>query len=474
MVSDPVSWDRYWFPAGMLPPDGYLSRPEHGSIDRSGLRLTQLDNVPCLILLGVPGMGKTSEMKRASEQAVARGEQSIFVSLGNLNSTSDIISPVIRDIDGDKVCNVFLDGLDEALSQLFHIEQLITTFVREFAARTGGLDRLRLRISCRSAEWSDSLETELRALWGEQDVKLFELGNLQAVDVEAAAAATLPEAEASKFVKVVEEYEAESLASRPITLNMLLNVFEQNHDLPRERVQLYRRGLLASIEETNVLRRKNRQTGRLDIGSKLMVASRMAAATVFSNSSQIWLGLHSEKQPDRSVTLSEIAGGLEPAMGFSFPVGETELYEVLFTSLFIPISSDTFVWSHQTFSEFLAAYYLVEHGLTAGEMLDFLRNSSANATIAPQLYEVAAWIASMVPEFFRALADVEPSILLRSDVSSAAPVDRERLVGELLNRFDREEIHDFDYGARSRYNRLHHPTLASQLTPYIGDKSKGV
>ena len=161
-------------------------------------------------------------------------------------------------------------------------------------------------------------------------------------------------------------------------------------------------------------------------------------------------------------------------MGFSFPVGETELYEVLFTSLFIPISSDTFVWSHQTFSEFLAAYYLVEHGLTAGEMLDFLRNSSANATIAPQLYEVAAWIASMVPEFFRARADVEPSILLRIDFSSAAPVDRERLVGELLNRFDREEIHDFDYGARSRYNRLHHPTLASQLTPYIGDKSKGV
>ena len=86
---------------------------------------------------------------------------------------------------------------------------------------------------------------KLRALWGEQDVKLFELGNLQAVDVEAAAAATLPEAEASKFVKVVEEYEAESLASRPITLNMLLNVFEQNHDLPRERVQLYRRGLLS-------------------------------------------------------------------------------------------------------------------------------------------------------------------------------------------------------------------------------------
>jgi glycosyltransferase involved in cell wall biosynthesis len=473
MVRDSISWDRYWYPAGTVLPDGYLSPPEHDSSDRLGVRLTQLDDIPCLILLGVPGMGKTREMKRASKLALERGEQSIFVSLRNMNSTSDLSAFLIDDMNGHKTCNVFLDGLDEALSHLIHIEQLITNFLRDFAAKTGGLDRLRLRISCRSAEWPLALEAELRALWGDGGVKLFELGNLQKTDVEAAAA-TLPEAETSRFVKLIEDYDAESLASRPITLNMLLNVFEQNHDFPRERVQLYRRGLLASIEETNTFRRSSRQTGRLDIRSKLMVAGRIAAATIFSNSSQIWLGLHSEKQPHRSVTLSEIAGGLEPTMGFSFPVGETELYEVLYTSLFLPTSGDTFVWSHQTFSEFLAAYYLVEHALSPDEMLDFLRSSSANRTIAPQLYEVAAWIASMVPEFFRALADLEPSILLRSDVSSAAPRDREILVRELLIRFENGEIHDFDYSIRSRYSRLHHPALASQLIPYILDKNKDI
>jgi hypothetical protein len=472
MAKDLIAWDRYWFPAGTVLPDGYVLQPEQNPADSLGVRLAQLNDIPCLILLGVPGMGKTSEMRRASESALERGEQSAFVSLRNLNLSSDFTTFFPGVIDAHGRYNIFFDGLDEALSQLIRIEQFIASFIRDFAAKSGGLDRLRLRISCRSAEWPSSLEAELRTIWGD-GVQLFELGNLRKQDVDAAAA-TLPEGEGAKFAKLIEEYGVESLASRPITLNMLLNVFDQNRDFPRERVQLYRRGLLAAIEETNAYRRKSLQTGRLDIRSKLMVAARIAAATVFSNSSLIWLGLQSEVQPNRSVILSDLAGGVEPAGSSSFPVGETELYEVLFTSLFFPISDDTFVWSHQTFSEFLAAYYLVEHGLTPDEILDFLRSSSANRTIAPQLYEVAAWLASMVPEFFRTLADLEPSVLLRSDVSSAAPSDREKLVRELLVRFDNEELHDFDFGFRSRYSRLRHPALASQLAPYISNKSKGV
>jgi hypothetical protein len=252
---------------------------------------------------------------------------------------------------------------------------------------------------------------------------------------------------------------------------MLLNVFRQDSELPKQQVQLYRRGLLASIEEANDARRQSLQTWRLDLRSKLIVAARIAASCLFSNRSEIWIGHQSQVAPIRAVVLSEIAGGYEPSLLSSFHVGEAELREALLTSLFVPIGTNLFGWTHQTFAEFLSAYYLVEHHLTAEELLDFLRSGEATGRIPPQLIEVAAWAASMQPDFFRTLIRLEPAILLRSDVA-ALPEDREALVRELLQRFDSEELHDFHQDFLSRYGRFNHPRLAQQIRPYILAKSK--
>ena len=204
------------------------------------------------------------------------------------------------------------------------------------------------------------------------------------------------------------------LAARPITLKMLLNIFQHQPKLPNRQVELYRRALLASIEEANATRRARRQIGTLDNQSKLIVTARVAAATLFSNSAEIRIGLQSDLIPARSMILSEIAGGYEPAVGNAFSVGEIELRKSLRTSLFIPIGDERVVWAHQTFPEFLAAYYLIEHGLTADEILSLLRGSEG-IQIPGQLREVAAWAASMRSDVFERLVTVEPDILLRSD-----------------------------------------------------------
>lgn len=485
MVGTSFKWDRFWFPAGKQISliDGYLPDPESWigpHLEVQGVRIEVLNAVPCVVLLGVPGMGKTSEMRFAADHAQGRGELVDFISLAALTGPADLY---VKLIDGenqqewtreDKVWNIFLDGLDEALAQLTQIEKAIPEVFRRLAERNG-LKHLRLRISCRSAEWPQSLEAELRAIWNSENVRVYELGHLRRKDVSLAAAELFPAGQQNSFLEYVHEHEAEPLASRPITLNMLFNVFRQDAALPKQQIQLYRKGLLASIEEANDSRRANRQTWRLDIRSKLMVAARIAASTVFSNSYQIWTGRQSEVPPARSVVLSEIAGGYEPTAGSSFPVGEAELRDVLFTSLFVPISSNLFAWAHQTFAEFLAAYYLVEHDLTAEENLEFLCSSGdAGGQIPPQLMEVAAWLASMQPDFFRALIRSDPAILLRSDVAAASPEDREALVRELLQRFDNEELHDFRTDVRFRYERLRHPRLSEQIRPYISAKDKNV
>lgn len=403
-----------------------------------------------------------------------------FITLARLTGPSELQSRLIGSKhhvawqQDNKVWNIYLDGLDEALAQLSQIEKSIPDLVRQLAGDGNQLNALRLRISCRSAEWPHTLEAELRGIWDAEQVKVYELGHLREKDVRSAVEQLFPSnSQRDQFMSYVQEHDAQPLASRPITLNMLLNVFREEAALPRRQVELYRKGLLASIEEANETRRANRQTWWLDTRSKLMVAARIAACNVFSNSFEIWTGHQSQVPPERSVILSEIAGGYEPSFNSSFAVGEAELRETLLTSLFVPLRPLLFGWSHQTFAEFLAAYYLLEHGLTAEEALRFFRGpDDASSQISPQLAEVAAWLASMQPDFFRALVRFDPAILLKSDVAAAEPEDREILVGELLQRIDNEVLHDFQLDFRTRYDRLGHPRLAEQLRPYIFDKSK--
>jgi hypothetical protein len=327
----PFHWDRFWFPTGSQVSliDGYLPDPEGWMgphLDAIGVRLRALADIPCLILLGVPGMGKTSEMEVAAAAARQADELVDFVSLARLTGPTELLSRLDGSErhtiwrNGARVWNIYLDGLDEALAQLSQIEGAILDLVRRLADDGPRLQNLRLRISCRSAEWPQALETELGGIWDAKQIKVYELGHLREKDVKVAVAQLFPSvSDQDRFMTYVREHEGQPLASRPITLNMLLNVFRQEATLPKRQVELYRKGLLASIEEANETRRSNRVTWWLDTRSKLMVAARIAACSVFSNSFEIWTGHQSQVPPERATILSEIAGGYEPTLGSSTP-----------------------------------------------------------------------------------------------------------------------------------------------------------
>jgi glycosyltransferase involved in cell wall biosynthesis len=473
--------ERHWVAIGNGSGDDKFVSPSEevrALHSQNVIRLETLDDVNCLLLLGVPGIGKTSELEKAAKRAREREELVDFIRLGQLSGTEELRARLFALNSeiwrrGTETWTIFLDGLDETLPQLPLFETEIIQSLRRLEQLRDGLPNLRLRITCRAAEWPRSLQEQLSAIWPGVKCQLLQLDQLTDQEINDAIAQVLsPEAQ-SRFLAQVNHHEAEPLAARPITLKMLLNIFQHHFELPNRQVELYRRALFASIEEANALRRTKRQVGTLDNQSKLMVIARIATAAMFSNSSEIWSGLQSDSIPARSLVLSEIAGGYERALGTAFPVGEAELRESLSTSLFIPIGEDRIAWAHQTFREFLAALYLVEHELTAEELLSLLRNES-DSHIPTQLRELAAWTASMRLDFFERLVAFEPDILLRSDVTAATPELRGRLVTELLKRFDNFEIHDFQPGARHRYDRLYHSGLSSQLKSYIGEKGKSI
>lgn len=434
----------------------------------SPVPLSDLCDVPCLILLGSPGLGKSTEIRLAANDAKLRGEAADVIPLGRLSGPQELSSRILEGARDKSVAQgvwtIFLDGLDEALPQFAKDHHAIATAFRTLS-EARDLSTVKLRITCRTAELPKSIETDLADLWGPKSVQVYELQELDDSDVEEAASQFLP-MQAKDFLAQIRQTEVDALTKRPVTLNMLLDVFGRASKLPKQRAQLYREALLASISDRAPA---NRDLG-LNEQTKLIIAARIATASVFSNLSEISATTLTGR---RTLSIPEIAGGFEPTPEGSIAVGDAELNEALLTSLFAVAGDSIFVWSHQTFAEFLAAYYLIQHRLSPSKMIDFLR-SSPGSRVAPQLREVAAWLASMDGAFFAQLIEEEPDILLRSDIASASPQDREALVRELLVRYERAELHDFDYDSKSRYDQLGHPHLGDQLKPFIEAKDKNI
>lgn len=459
-------WQRLWRRVKASSPTDH-GRP----VEEPPVTLASLREVPCLVLLGSPGLGKSNEVHLAAREAISRHEAADVIPLGRLSGADELESRLLTTAKSaalkDKVWNLFLDGLDEALPQFTKDANALSTALRSLA-QVKDLSTVRLRISCRSAEWPRNLEADLQDLWGASSVQLFELQELSKTDVAIAASRFPPQA-AESFLGQIRKNEVEALTERPVTLNMLLDVFERDDRLPTQRVQLYREALLVSLSED----RSRRRDSRLSPQALLMIAARIATATIFANSTEVCIDSAQEKRFGRAIAVSDLTGGFEPTPDGSVSIGEAEIAQTLLTSLFSSAGDSLFVWSHQSFSEFLAAYYLIEHRLSSSKMLELLR-SSPDARIAPQLREVSAWLASMDASFFSALVEQEPDILLRSDIASASSKDREALVQALLLRYDQSELHDFDFSARARYGQLGHPMLGHQLRPYIKGKEKNI
>lgn len=483
-----VDWIRYW--SGVYRTPAPLAGPEvRGGRPTNVPQLKTTEEVSgarCLVLLGVPGMGKTTEMRRLAELASHEGAAVSFISLGRFASTDDlrrVISGAAERqawLEDGSAWQLFLDGLDESPLPTDDLVRTITGSLRslllEVSSAAGDdqaklIERLSVRISCRTAEWPAALEAELLSIW-DQQFRIYELSQLSPNDASAAAAAVgIDKAAWDIALRRLQAINAEPLTLRPITLQLLLNAYSKGGELPTRQVPLYRRGALALLEENNEERRRKRATGLLDPISRLMVAARIAAAQILSGSTSIWTGATADTPP-HAVPLSEISGGVEVSLNSSFSVGETELLDVLRTALFTPLSEYSFVWAHQTFAEFSAAYYLVEHGLSAKQIADVLHNAKdPEGKIPPQLHEVAAWAASIQPDFFREIVSSEPEILLRSDVASADPRDRSTLIRELLARYDAEELYDVSHELAGLYWKLSHPRLEEDLLPYLRESA---
>jgi hypothetical protein len=280
-----VPIERFWLPFGDTYPvdeNGWLLDPAAQGIFQATHVLTTeiVAQSQCAVLLGEPGMGKSSVLRLQDPLMPSGAAAGLHwtVDLSPFASEDRLVRTVFEnrrladwDLGSETFC-LTLDGFDEAHKRIDNLHRILAQYLSEWDC-----SRLNLRIGCRAAEWPNSLT---RALEGEFDhADIFELLPLRRMDAELLLPASVV---TEDFVQAVETARAGPLASRPLTLSLLAASFERNGGLPEGAADLYSTGLLALCDELNPQRRDADRTSD-DPGERFRAAMRIAALSVFSD-----------------------------------------------------------------------------------------------------------------------------------------------------------------------------------------------
>ena len=478
------NWKRFWCTRTArlnLTDSGYLFDPdsEFGNIYNPDVfPFEKVVKFHCLGFLGEPGIGKSTTMwtqKRIIDaQVTEAGDASQWVDLRAFQTDARLVKAIFEDPvflewkKGSHRLHLFLDSLDECL---LRIDSVVALLLDEF--KRSPIERLSVRIACRTADWPLGLEEGLRELWDNDSVEVYELAPLRRRDVAEAARAN--GLDPDSFLAEVDRKEVVPLAIKPVTLEFLLNTFKRGGQFPSAKKDLYLKGCRLLAEETSQSRQDARQIGRLTPDQRLVVASRVAALTIFTMRYAIWTSPDRGDVPEEDITVSQMCGGKESCNGQEIAICEAAIREVLDTGLFSSRGPNRIGWAHQTYAEYLAAHYLVHRGLTHAQIMSLIVHpGDSKRKLVPQLHETAAWIAGMVPEVFRDIMDSDAEVLLKSDVATADVGDRQALVQTLLRLLEEEKLLYRDLGARGAYRKLSYPELANHLKAYLTDRTKGL
>lgn len=476
MPSLKYDWQRFWCPReGRVNFDnGFIQNPDGkwGTVLNPDVkRIEEFASYPCLILLGEPGLGKSSEVKRNEEliSAVGRKDvQSRVINLSSYDSVERFERNVFQSneikvwrVDENSILYLTLESFDECL---IRAEALTSFLLDEFSSLP--LERLFLRIVCRTGYWPAVLEKGLLSLYLKDTVKVIELMPLRRGDVLQTA--TDEGLDVKTFMEGIISTGITAFAARPITLLTLIHRFKRTGELPKNQVEMYQQGSLRLCDEVNELRRGKKTAGQLPSQQKLVIAGRMAAALMFSNNSTLWTMPDDGNMPDGAMSIETIFG-FDEFDGQPILVDQLSVMETLATGLFSARGQNQRGWSHQTYGEFLAADYLIRHSVDENRILSLIARPEGR--LIPKLYSVAAWIAVMNRKVFEIIMKNEPEILLLGDITATTESQKFALTELYLSRIAASNAVYFGMRANLRYDRLKHATLVDQIRPYITNRS---
>jgi len=426
-----------------------------------------------LALLGEPGIGKSWTLRSDSSEVRAslrQGERLHYLDLRSFGEESRLVRHLFESDEirswrnSDECLHVFLDSLDECLLRIDHVAALLAEEFRKLP-----VDRLRLRIACRTLPWPMFLEEALAKIFG--SCGAYEMAPLRRKDVRIAAEQSKI-ADPEAFLRRIDDLDVSSLAIKPVTLKFLLSVYAREGDFPKNHLDLYEKGCRVLAEESSGTLQAAARRGRLTVDQRIAIASRIAAVTQLGNRFAVHTGLEADGVAPEDVTLTELVGGFENATD-DVPVSEEALREVLNSGLFSARGPNRMGWAHQTYAEFLTSRYVKKHGMPIKQVRPLIFHpSNQGRKLVPQLHEVAAWMAVTNSDVLGAVATSDPEALLGAAAASLSGEQREAVVDSLLRQASAGRTLHLQWGRYGSYHKLGHPRLAAQLRPYLTDSQK--
>jgi predicted NACHT family NTPase len=422
------------------------------------------------VLLGEPGIGKSWTLQQETsriQNSLKAGAKLVFRDLRSFSSESRLMAELFDSEifenwrKGDWILHLHLDSLDECLLRIDSVAALLADELPKQP-----VDRLHLRIACRTAPWPAVLEKALVDAFGE--CHAYELVPLRRLDVERAAEES-GIVDPNAFLKRIDELDVSSLAIKPVTLKFLLSTYMKDGDFPKDHLELYEKGCRILCEESSDSRRAAGRRGRLNPDERLALASRIAAVTQLCKRFAVYTAPEAEGVPPEDVFVNHLIGGVEPAIG-DVAVSADALWEALDTGLFSSRGSNRIGWAHQTYAEFLTARYCNRRKMPIRQIRPLIFHPSEQGRrLVPQLHEVAAWMSAMNPEIFKAVANSDPEALLGAAAASFSDDQRRLIVDSLLQQASGGRTLHLRWGLVWLYRKLNHAQLPGQLRPYLRD-----
>ena len=398
--------DRFWRTnrnSHPLGEGGFLKSPvfevggaEH-RYDDSYVRTQELASRRCLVLLGPPGSGKTTELGRLAEEL--GGGSSLRVALGEIADYAHLKDelfdqPAFRVwIAGQQDLTIILDSLDEGRLSIPTIAATLRGQLR------GPFGRLRLWITCRSADWSEPFESFLGERFGKSEMQTYSLAPLRMSDALEWARARLGDA-APAFMSEVASVKVGALASNPITLRLLLGLFAAGGKLPQSTARVYEEGCKLLCRENSADRRDAGRTGAVSEDDRYELATRICGLIRLTGRAGIAMGPGSEAERENWIVPSDLE---EPSSARDALLGDHVSDLLSHSALFERAGGERYRISHAALGDYLAARFIRRTGTPAERALRILSHPKGGLT--PQHRETASYLAALDPAYFDALTE---------------------------------------------------------------------
>ena len=369
---------------------------------RDGLSLRDFDSDHGYVLLGDPGMGKTTEFRTTYDR----------IDGAHLFSAREFIRSNLVDFHPE---TIFIDALDEMRVGGGYPRAVLDKIIKRLEA----LGKPKFRLSCRSDNWLGSGDRkEISSLLEDsKEILLLQLNPLNDSNIQEIVSQRGQDADL--FIQKAYEYGMDALLGNPQLLDFLITSIE-SEGWPDSQLKMLESACRELIRERNNEHRDARSSASLESKEAILTAAgKLSAYMLIANKT----GWARDDTEDDSEILS--MRDLE----CRYP----HCLQAAFESRIFTGSPCSRIPIHRLVAEFLGARYLdkkIQNGLSVRRVLALLMED--NGILLPDLKGLAAWLAAFNSQARTILIRVDPiAVAFNGDASEFSPIERTQLLTKL-------------------------------------------